>query len=107
MDGKEAIAIIMQFEGGAELILKEHSTIDISRTGTDLHINVTNTNGDLAFNGVYDRILELSGESKIFNIVIQQGRGSVPFAGVGADYHVNALREILHFTKKQVTESKT
>jgi hypothetical protein len=100
-ENRLSITIIMHFDGGVELILSEYTTIDVSRRGKDLHINITSTAGDMALNAIYDKILEYLGEKESFDIVIKQGdKGSATFENMMADYHVNDYREVLHFTQK-------
>lgn len=104
MGGETAITILVQFKGGGTLSLDEYTTIDISRSRGNLHINVTNEAGGLAFNAIYEILeLELRG-NETFNITVQQGDGSATFSDMVVDYHINAFREILHFTKKQRKE---
>jgi len=103
---KRAIVIIMEFEGGEELTLDKHTTLDIQRNGKRLNINATNTEGDLAFSAVYDKILEFLGKSETFSLTISiSGSGAAAFGGIVADYHLNAAREILTFGQKQSDES--
>jgi hypothetical protein len=82
-----------------EIIVSEYSTMDINRQGEQLHVNLTNDKDDLAFNSIYDEILELLGKEKTFAITIQKEKGKATYADISVDYHLNGDVEILHFGK--------
>ena len=98
---KPRITILMQFEGDRELIFDTYSTLDIQRNNKQLNINTTNTADDLAFNTLYDMILEYLGERKTFDIKLRMGEnGAAAFRGMMVNYHLNTEREMLTFGQK-------
>ena len=101
MGNNNIFAMIMKFEGCGELIIDNSHAIDVSRSGKQVHINITNTNGDLAFNDLYDRILEYLGEHKTFDVIMKlSNEKSIKFCGIVAEYHLNPHRELLRLWRK-------
>jgi len=80
-----------------EISITHYSTLDINRQGEHLNVNITNTNDDMAFNTIYDKILEFLVKDETFSLSIQKEKGKATFADMTADYYLNGDAEILHF----------
>jgi len=95
------IVLIFRFTTG-ELTFAEYTTLDINRHGDDIHINATNTSQDLAFNRVFDEIMEFLGDDEVFTIGIKTEKEQATFNDMTVDYYLNAVAEVLHFGKRIV-----
>ena len=87
---------------GPEIVIDTYNTVDISRRKNELHINVTNVIGNLAFNGIFEQIQEHLGDDESFSITIKQEKGQATFADMAVSYHLNAGGEVLHFSKRPI-----
>ena len=91
------IVLILNFTHG-DIVISEYTALDINRQCSGIHINVTNTLRDFAFNRVFEQIREISGDDGIFDVTARQENGEVMFTGMTADYYLSNQAEILHFT---------
>lgn len=96
-----AISILIQFSENRTLEIKEYSTINMSRNGRVLDINITNVNNDLALNAIYDKIVDLQGDTETFSIAVEAGENSkAEFSGIISNYYNSGETEILHLATK-------
>ena len=95
------LTLVLHFANG-ELVLDRYTSLDISRSGAhDININATNTNGDLTFNELYERIKGLLGDDDCFSATIVNGEDRATFDNLAANYYLNATSEMLHFGRRQ------
>ena len=48
-----------------EYVFDEYTTIDLNRQSDWVHINITNSNQNFAFNNVFERITEYLGDDNV------------------------------------------
>lgn len=96
-----SIVLVLHFTDRRELVFDKYTTLDINRSSiNDIHINATNTNEDLQFNGVFEEIAGLLGDDKCFSVTIKREKGQATFDGMAVDYYLNAGAEVLHFGRR-------
>ena len=81
------------------------TTCDVSRTGETTSVNLTNQNGDFAYNAIYDKVLEITRncETSTFDVKIKSEAGEIAYTQMTATYYL-ALYETLCFSKSNVVE---
>jgi len=96
--------ITLHFAGN-ELIISENTGINISRRGNETHINITNTEGNFAFNAIFEQIQKHLGDDKAFSLSVKQGEQIAVFENMTVAYHLNAGGEVLHFSEYDITRA--
>lgn len=100
------ITVIMHFAKKKSLTLDEYTSIDVQRTGKNIYVNATNTKEDMAFNTLFDKILNYLGGSDTFSITIKKESGSAEFENMTVSYHLTGQAEVLSLTQKQEEQTQ-
>ncbi len=98
-----AMGVTLSFStSGKTLKLKNYTSINLSRNGQQIDINVTNTNNDLALNTIYDEIISLQGSDTSFGITIDAGENKAEFTNIISNYYNSGEVEVLHLATKLI-----
>ena len=72
-------------------------TVNVSKRGRVVDVNLTNPAGDFAFDAIHDKILGSVGEDGHVDVEVSAGSASRKYTGTKASYQFNAYGELLCF----------
>ena len=93
----------LHFVSGKELHITDYSRLELNRRqGDQVHINISNSRGDLAFNSLFDEIQTLLNGDDTFIVIIESGGNTAVYDSMTVNYYMSGDSEMLHFSKSQI-----